>query len=65
MFAMFVVVLSLQGIVMPSGSIVGALLHGNSKWLKPSMIYKCTIIGELAVLAVSIICIPLGNMLIG
>lgn len=65
LFAMFVVVLSLQGIVMPSGSIVGALLHGNSKWLKPSMIYKYTIIGELAVLAVSTICIPLGNMLIG
>ena len=30
----------IQGCVMPSGSVLGALMHGNKEWLKSSDIYK-------------------------
>ena len=43
----------LQGVVMPAGSVCGALLHGNTKWLKPGMIYKYAIPGEIVVIIIT------------
>ena len=63
MASLFVIIL-LQGIVMPAGSVLGALLHGNSEWLTPGMIYKYSIMAELVLaVVVGFIGVPLGNLL--
>lgn len=54
----------LQGVVMPAGSVCGALLHGNTRWLKPGMIYKYAILGEIIVVICCIVAgIPAALML--
>ena len=45
----------LQGVVMPAGSVCGALLHGNTDWLKAGMIYKYASLGEIIVIVVLIV----------
>lgn len=56
----------IQGVVMPAGSVCGALLHGNVDWLKPSMIYKYATLGELVLIAVVVLFgIPLTLALAG
>lgn len=50
-----------QGVVLPSGSIMGAMLHGNKDWLTPGQIYRYASIGELVLaLAMIIVGLPLG-----
>lgn len=54
----------IQGFVLPSGSAVGALLHGNEEWLSPGTICKYTILIEFVVVCVcAFIGVPIGNML--
>ena len=52
------------GLMVPSGSVVGALMHGNNDWLQAKNIYLYAGIGCLIV---TIICcavgIPLGMMM--
>ena len=52
------------GLIVPSGSVVGALMHGNSEWLAAKNVYLYAGIGCLIV---TIVCcavgIPLGMML--
>lgn len=53
-----------QGVVLPSGSVMGALLHANQEWLTTSMIYKYTIVFELGLVIVCILIgVPVGSML--
>lgn len=50
-----------QGIVLPSGSIMGALLHGNNQWLTPKLIYKYAIIAEVVLaICVIVVGVPVG-----
>lgn len=61
--ALLVMVL-MVGIVLPSGSVLGALLHGNDKWLKTKDIYIFTIFSCLIIaLVCAIIGYPIGNIL--
>jgi len=54
----------LMGVVLPSGSGQGALLHGNGDYLKSSAIYKYTILALIPfILVFYIVGIPLSNML--
>lgn len=39
-----------QGCFMPSGSMAGALMHGNSEWLKPKDVFKTVGLMQIAVL---------------
>ncbi|MEE0509796.1 MAG: SLC13 family permease [Peptococcaceae bacterium] len=53
-----------QGVVMPSGSVMGALLHANKDWLTTSMIYKYAICFELTLAIITIIVgVPVGSWL--
>ena len=53
-----------QGVVMPSGSVMGALLHTNTSWLSTGMIYKYAICFEVVLAIVTIaVGIPVGYML--
>ena len=53
-----------QGVVMPSGSVMGALLHANTSWLSTGMIYKYAICFEVVLAIVTIaVGIPVGYML--
>ena len=50
-----------QGVVMPSGSVMGALLHANKDWLTTGMIYKYAICFELTLAIVTIVVgVPVG-----
>lgn len=63
MAALFAIIL-LQGVVMPAGSVLGALLHGNDEWLTAGLVYKYAILAELVLACVvGFIGVPLGNWL--
>ena len=63
MITLFCLVL-LQGIVLPSRSLAGAMLHGNSEWISPKNIYKYGCILELIVaLAVAVVGVPLAPVI--
>lgn len=52
------------GLILPSGSAVGALMHGNSEWIQTKSIYKYASIGCVIVTLVCIfVGVPLGNLL--
>ena len=54
----------LQGVVLPSGSVMGAMLHGSTEWVTPGLLYKYTIIAEVVFAAVLIIVgVPVGMLL--
>ncbi len=56
----------LQGVVMPAGSVCGALLHGNTSWLKSQMVYRYAILGEIVVMIVVVLVgIPMASWLFG
>lgn len=57
--AIFAIVLY-QGLVLPSGSILGALLHANKEWLTAKQIYIYASLGELLLAAVTIFVIPIA-----
>jgi len=64
MMASLLIIMCLQGVVMPAGSVLGALLHGNTEWLNAGGIYKYSIMAEIVLAAViCIVGIPLGNIL--
>ena len=52
------------GLVLPSGSVVGGLMHGNVEWLQTKSIYKYATIGCcIVVFWCVVVGIPLGNFL--
>ncbi|MEE0511858.1 MAG: SLC13 family permease [Peptococcaceae bacterium] len=52
------------GLILPSGSAVGALMHGNTEWLQTKSIYKYAFLGCFVVVIVCLVIgIPLGNLL--
>lgn len=63
MITLFCLVL-LQGIILPSSSMAGAMLHGNSEWISPKNIYKYGLILEgLLALVVAVVGVPLGPVI--
>lgn len=63
MASIFAIIL-LQGVVMPAGSVLGALLHGNDEWLTAGLVYKYAILAELVLaVVVAFVGVPLGNLL--
>lgn len=54
---------TVQGCLMPSGSMVGAMLHGNSTWLKPKQIFVTVGIIECVVLVALMIVTLIGRTL--
>jgi di/tricarboxylate transporter len=52
------------GLATPSGSVVGALMHGNNEWLSAGAVYKYASLGCLVVVLVCcLVGIPLGKLL--
>ncbi len=49
-----------QGIVMPSGSVGGAMLHGNSEWMTSAQIYRYAPIMELAFALTMVAMMPIA-----
>ena len=63
MITLFCLVL-LQGLIMPSSSMAGAMLHGNSEWITPKNVYKYGLILELVVaFVVAVVGVPLGPVI--
>lgn len=57
-------IILLQGVVLPSGSVMGAMLHGSTEWVTPGLLYKYTIIAEVILaLCVVAIGVPVGLIL--
>lgn len=50
----------IQGCVMPSGSVLGALMHGNKEWLKSSDIY---ILASIYTMTLAIVVACIGQIL--
>lgn len=64
LMASLLIIMCLQGVVMPAGSVLGALLHGNTEWLSAGGIYKYSIMAEIVLAAViCLVGVPLGNIL--
>lgn len=56
----------LQGVVMPAGSAMGALLHGNTEWLSSGGIYKHATLQEILLIVVLLIVgVGFGNWIFG
>lgn len=65
MAALFAIIL-LQGVVMPAGSVLGALLHGNEEWLTAKLVYQYAILAEFVLACVvGFVGVPLGRLLFG
>ena len=63
MAALFCMVLY-QGIVMPAGSVFGALLHGNTEWLSSALIYKYATLMEIVLaIILALVGVPVGNFI--
>ena len=54
---------TVQGCLMPSGSMVGAMLHGNNQWLKPKEILITVGIMECVVLVALMIVTVIGRFI--
>ena len=53
------------GLVLPSGSPLGAFMHGNSEWMSSGQVYKYASISVICVaLSIAIIGVPLALMFI-
>ncbi len=53
-----------QGIVMPAGSVFGAMLHGNTEWLTGGLVYKYGTLMEIVLaLIIGFIGVPVGNLI--
>ena len=65
MASLFAIIL-LQGVVMPAGSVLGALLHGNEEWLTAGLVYKYAILAEFVLaIVVGFVGVPIGRLLFG
>ncbi|MDR1320528.1 MAG: hypothetical protein LBK56_03740 [Gracilibacteraceae bacterium] len=50
---------TVQGCFMPSGSILGAMMHGNLEWMSPGLVYKFVAILEFILALAFIIVAPI------
>lgn len=64
LFAILFVPAMIQGCFMPSGSIVGALMHGNQAWLNSKDVFKLVAIMEVCILII-ITLVSLGSSILG
>ena len=54
----------LQGLIMPSSSMAGAMLHGNDEWISSQSVYKYGTILELVLaVVVSFVGVPLAQVI--
>ena len=53
-----------HGNVLPSGSPVGALMHGNTAWMSSAQVYLIATVGSLCTILAMAICIPLCFVLV-
>ena len=53
----------IQGCFMPSGSVIGALMHGNSSWLRAKDVFKYVALMELALCLVLALVTFVGKLL--
>ena len=61
--SLFAIIL-LQGVVMPAGSVFGAMLHGNTEWLTGGLVYKYGTLMEIVLaLIIGFIGVPVGNLI--
>ena len=63
LFAILFAQVTIQGCLMPSGSIVGAMFHGNAGWMKPKDIFFYVAIMEIVLLVVLLLAALLGGFL--
>lgn len=51
----------IQGLITPSSSMAGAMLHGNDEWISSKSVYKCGLILEgVVALCIAVVGIPIG-----
>lgn len=62
LFAILFAQTTIQGCFMPSGSIVGAMFHGNREWMTSKSVMIYVIIMEVILLIVLIIAFLIGNL---
>lgn len=63
LFAILFAQVTVQGCLMPSGSVIGAMFHGNTAWMKSKDIFQYVAVMELVVLVVLLIVSLIGNLL--
>lgn len=63
LFAILFAQVTIQGCLMPSGSIVGAMFHGNAAWMKPKDIFFYVAIMEVVLLFVLLLAALWGGFL--
>ena len=54
---------TMQGCLMPSGSIAGAMFHGNNDWMKSKDVFFIVTIMEILLLFVLLIVTSIGNLM--
>lgn len=54
---------TIQGCLMPSGSIVGAMFHGNIEWMKAKDIFKYVSLMEVLLIVVLCFTAIVGKMI--
>lgn len=63
LFAILFAQVTIQGCLMPSGSIVGAMFHGNVNWMKSKDIFFYVTIMEVVLMVVLLFAALLGGVL--
>lgn len=63
LFAILFGQVTIQGCLMPSGSFMGAMFHGNADWMRPKDIFYYVAIMEIVLLFVLLIAALLGGFL--
>ena len=63
LFAILFSQVTIQGCLMPSGSVLGAMFHGNNKWMKSKDIFLYVTVMELVLMVVLLIVAFLGHMI--
>lgn len=63
LFAILFAQVTIQGCLMPSGSIVGAMFHGNVAWMKSKDIFLYVTIMEVVLLFVLLVAALLGGLM--
>ena len=63
LFAILFAQVTIQGCLMPSGSIVGAMFHGNVEWMRSKDIFYYVTIMEVVLLIVLIIVAAIGGII--
>ena len=63
LFAILFAQVTIQGCLMPSGSIVGAMFHGNVEWLRSKDIFIWVIVMEFVLLVVLLLVALFGQLI--